>query len=544
MYRPKNCKNCGNMQTGGIRPRQQDYPDYESWQVAMEGWMNLNAPAQILPKTQSMNLLEMMNQQVNESTIDRPAPDMQIPTPQLNPMQDAIAKGVIDAPRGWDGTAQQYYDHVNTPVEKKKDKIQELQRLGIGLQGARTGLSWLAGAVERNRQNQFDMTQQTALGQMNPIQVDDFQPNPYNLYMMKGGKLKKVIQDYNNWSNNAQFDFGSGDNDKGMMQKGGRTPIVTNNPNDPRLRAYNDSLNLYKAYQMQDKLMGDNNIVNNFSKANMIPASDWTPQKREEGIFEGQDFKNEKEQFADGYNGLWARKEDKKLLDYYKTLGFTSKNIMYHSSPDLVHPKIRAIGSYFDGTAQSPIYKKPVQPVVYQELQEPKFSRPSAIPREQADLSTGQMNPNISSPNMQRAEWDMSKPSSWSITSPTGLYNEQETLNFPDEATWRAAMGNYKNISSQQMDGKGTATGDKKMKKGGYEIDRMLVVRKLLPELLNLGRLGTRKYRGNGMKKGGLTPNKAREILHDGTAHGNPLTDKQRRFFGAKSKGHTNYRGK
>ena len=46
------------------------------------------------------------------------------------------------------------------------------------------------------------------------------------------------------------------------------------------------------------------------------------------------------------------------------------------------------------------------------------------------------------------------------------------------------------------------------------------------------------------MKAGGLTPNKAREILHDGTAHGQPLSDKQRRFFGAKSKGHTNYRGK
>lgn len=40
-------------------------------------------------------------------------------------------------------------------------------------------------------------------------------------------------------------------------------------------------------------------------------------------------------------------------------------------------------------------------------------------------------------------------------------------------------------------------------------------------------------------KKGGLTPNKAREILHDKSVHGHPLTDKQRRFFGAKSKGNT-----
>ena len=54
-----------------------------------------------------------------------------------------------------------------------------------------------------------------------------------------------------------------------------------------------------------------------------------------------------------------------------------------------------------------------------------------------------------------------------------------------------------------------------------------------------------KKYlRGKGLnfKKGGLTPNKARQILHDGTVHGEPITEKQRRFFGAKSKGHTNFR--
>ena len=33
-------------------------------------------------------------------------------------------------------------------------------------------------------------------------------------------------------------------------------------------------------------------------------------------------------------------------------------------------------------------------------------------------------------------------------------------------------------------------------------------------------------------KKGGLTPKKAREILHDKLVHGNPLTDKQRKYFG------------
>lgn len=42
------------------------------------------------------------------------------------------------------------------------------------------------------------------------------------------------------------------------------------------------------------------------------------------------------------------------------------------------------------------------------------------------------------------------------------------------------------------------------------------------------------------MKGGGLSPNKAREILHHGEVHGHPLTEKQRKFFGVMSKGHTN----
>lgn len=44
----------------------------------------------------------------------------------------------------------------------------------------------------------------------------------------------------------------------------------------------------------------------------------------------------------------------------------------------------------------------------------------------------------------------------------------------------------------------------------------------------------------NKYKKGGsVTPNKAREILHDKEVHGHPLTEAQRKFFGAMSKGNT-----
>jgi hypothetical protein len=155
-----------------------------------------------------------------------------------------------------------------------------------------------------------------------------------------------------------------------VMQKGGRVPIYVDNPNDPRLKNYQDSLRLYKAMVMQDKLMGPASGPSPFK-------IDWTTKALKEGrtdkIQKGleelgpmsEDFKSEKEQFAEGYNSWTSRKEDKKLINYYRSLGFTDKDIMFHSSPDVVSDRIKAIGTYYDGTANSPIYKKPVQPVEY-----------------------------------------------------------------------------------------------------------------------------------------------------------------------------------
>jgi hypothetical protein len=154
-----------------------------------------------------------------------------------------------------------------------------------------------------------------------------------------------------------------------VAQNGKRQPIYTNDPR--KVQSYNDSLNLYKAMRMQDELMGDNK----YGKP-LLPASAWTVQKLKEarkrkivkGLEEygpiGDDFQNEKDMFKDNH---FATLNDKKLIKYYKSLGFTDDNIMYHTSADLVHPKIKAIGSYFDGSAQSPVYKKPVQPYILQE---------------------------------------------------------------------------------------------------------------------------------------------------------------------------------
>ena len=547
MKHPNNCKKCGGkMQIGGLIPKQSDYPDNESLQNSIDEWLINSQP--------SFDLNFPQQSAIKEEDI---IPGINAPLPEptkidyKNNLEEAISKGVIDSPRE-NMSSKEWYNYINTPSDKKRHPSTPKgwnQNLGIGMMGVTSLLSEISGKVARGRQNQYDYLQQTALGMMNPMPATDYQPNPYSLYAKYGGSLKKY-------------------------QQGGRTPIVTDNPNDPRLRAYKDSLSLYDGSIRSLK----------WAQKEFAPYADngTTPMYIE-------------------YNN----KDKKDILKYVMSNGqsnLSDKLRLIFNMPDLEKKTILKTGILPIGSMQNidysgghgysiSKYKKPVQPVVYQkpqqimkapptgtnyygdsgdgikkaeftlkkkpadiapQLQEPKFLKPSAIPREQANLSTGQINPNIPAPNMQRVEWDMSKPSSWTITSPTGPYNEHETMNFPDEASWRAAMENYKNISSQQMDGKGTATGYKKMKYGGLQHVNYFgppFSNGAKMDFTNGQRLDMRKVRRIvddmlKMKGGGLTPNKAREILHDGTAQGKPLTDKQRRFFGAKSKGHTNYRGK
>jgi hypothetical protein len=154
--------------------------------------------------------------------------------------------------------------------------------------------------------------------------------------------------------------------------------------------AYKDSSNLYKAYQMQDKLMGPGNYkTKDTYKWNTAQLKEDRKKRIVKGLEDygpiAQDFQSEADQFKDGYNAWTARKEDKQLLDYYKKLGFKPNQIMYHSSPDLVSDKIKAIGSYFDGNAISPIYKKPVQPVVLDK----EYNEPIVIPVPPGKIQVG-----------------------------------------------------------------------------------------------------------------------------------------------------------
>ncbi len=146
--------------------------------------------------------------------------------------------------------------------------------------------------------------------------------------------------------------------------------------------SFNDSLNLYNAYVMQDKLMGkgSNPVSTGPGSWDMKTLKDNRVKKIVKGLENygpiANDFQSQEEQFKDGY-GFTARKEDKKLLNYYKSLHFDQPtDIMYHTSPDLIHSTIQAIGTYFDGSAQSPIYKKPIGDWKYRnpQLQQGNFN--------------------------------------------------------------------------------------------------------------------------------------------------------------------------
>lgn len=241
-----------------------------------------------------------------------------------------------------------------------------------------------------------------------------------------------------------------------------REPITVSDPNDPRLRAYNDSLRLYKAYRMQDKLMGPASKPSNYKfKWNTEELKKGREKRIVKGLEEfgpiAEDFQSEKEQFSEGFNPLTARREDKKLIDYYKSLGFKPSEIMYHSSPDVVSDKIKAIGSYFDGVAQSPVYKKPVQPIILEE--EPKFEKPIPIPRDTRDLGYTLPTPGqFTAPELYKYNPDT--PTKFNFTYPTGEYNQQKTMYFPSKSALKSFTEGVRGATYQEGADYATATGN------------------------------------------------------------------------------------
>jgi hypothetical protein len=259
---------------------------------------------------------------------------------------------------------------------------------------------------------------------------------------MEQGRQKAFIMKnmnnplFNGSYSNAQNDYGVDPYEQtGQLrptyQQGGRASIQVTNPNDPRLRAYNDSLTLYNATK---------NMHTDLSNT--------------------RDYKQ-----WEGYTSAWNKKYatgDTNFLDSWKRL-----NNLNHKSPKPNSNSEKVFGENQWGSAI--VYKKPVQPVAYQaEPQEPKF-KPTINPRFQGkDMSIG-ASPNIASPNMQVAEYDIKKPTNFVYTNANEKFIDQQNSYFPDERSLRAFAASQ-NTSSIQSTKKGaTATGYIKQQGGVFQ---------------------------------------------------------------------------
>ena len=198
-------------------------------------------------------------------------------------------------------------------------------------------------------------------------------------------------------------DGGLGDGDDPKKPK----PVIYTDYNKylKAKQAYGDSLNLHKAYVMQKKLMNYNNKTSNISDKNITKEERLNSLKsfniktlkenRKEKIVPGleeigpitKDYKNEKEMFHDTDPNKLSIKNNKKLINYYKSLGFTDNNIMYHFSPDVVHPNIKPIDIYHDTQAWSPVYQEPITKPEYKNPNNQSFMFPGVLSYDKKEMT-------------------------------------------------------------------------------------------------------------------------------------------------------------
>jgi hypothetical protein len=212
-----------------------------------------------------------------------------------------------------------------------------------------------------------------------------------------------------------------------MAQTGTRQPIYTSDLQDPRLRAYNDSLSMYKNTLNLDRMMYNNPIMT-ASEVERIPTNPDVVYKNPVLSW------NEGEAYLDGKTKNYKEIEKQKI-----------KPIGYKSIQDATDYK----------RVSYPVYKKPVQPVEYRKriLEKPSLS--VDLP----NIELTDVRPAIAQSAFEQARVDMSKPTKYSFTYPTFDQDVQKTMYFPDRNSWKTFVEQQRGASSQEGKDYGSATG-------------------------------------------------------------------------------------
>lgn len=178
----------------------------------------------------------------------------------------------------------------------------------------------------------------------------------------------------------------------GEMYEAQRGAVVISDPNEYKYRRamYDDSLNLYKAYQFQKSHINPKPALQEFVNDYNQRRREY-PEMRRPGDprtltveqlmktrkanfnrqlprYSHKDYQQVKRNPRGGFDPMDRRTGDYAIYNYYKSLPFNNDVALgNYSSPDVWHSKINPSGSYFDGIAFSPKYKKPVEPVEFGE---------------------------------------------------------------------------------------------------------------------------------------------------------------------------------
>ena len=262
--------------------------------------------------------------------VDYPFQEEEQPSPPANRTQLAIDRGYL--PEREEGLSNQEYMDALAENPKEKKPF-DFFNFGLGMRRASAGASWLSGIKERNRQNQYLQNQLSTLGQLDALPAE--QPNPYNLYAKYGGKLSK-------FANGGQEDPKKKKQQEPPKKQDPpkREPIIVNDKNDPRLRAYSDSLNLHKGYMYSKKIMSSVQGADEVGEPESINPMNYKPRQADPGtpnyghLVHPKNLKDFKQYIKTTNNPIYEDKRNRAkyldVLNYYKSLGIPDKNINFY----------------------------------------------------------------------------------------------------------------------------------------------------------------------------------------------------------------------
>jgi hypothetical protein len=248
---------------------------------------------------------------------------------------------------------------INRPsyIDEAGNKRSEY-RMGVNIDGRETLIPTVVGGKQLSEDEALDRYYKTGLhmGQFNTPEEADY-----------ASRLRTAR--YNMLEDPIRFQAD-------QFQVGGRAPIYTSNPNDPRLRSYNDSTRLYEQSKYLRNL---NSVVGNKV---FTPYKNWKPW-----VYDPIDLK--KRNALTKQNILQSQAEE---LSSYNDIANDIKKRHSTIKPESIltlmddgsnWPNRQPVPEFI-----GPVYKKPVQPILYKKpVKHSVYKKPQASPIYTSDLN-------------------------------------------------------------------------------------------------------------------------------------------------------------